>query len=182
MTAITIRRAVPGDAAAFARIMGDPLVYPALLQMPHPSEEGWRSRLAEFGAPGKSDFMIVAERDGEVVGNAGLHPAGIQIRRRHVGAIGICVAADAQGKGVGKALMQALCDYADGWMNLLRIELIVFADNAPAIALYRKFGFRIEGRHLGYAMRDGRYADALSMARLHPRPPSIEPGAVDDVA
>lgn len=179
---ITIRRAVSGDAAAYARIMGDPLVYPALLQMPHPSEEGWRTRLAELGAPGKADFMIVAERGGEVVGNAGLHPAGAQMRRRHVGAIGICVAATAQEQGVGTALMRALCDYADGWMSLLRCELIVFADNAPAIGLYRKFGFRIEGRHRGYALRDGRYVDALSMARLHPHPPSIEPAAVDDAA
>ena len=82
---------------------------------------------------------------------------------------------EAQGQGVGTALMQAMCDYADRWMGVLRIELTVYADNAAAIALYRKFGFEIEGRHRGYAMRDGRYVDAFAMARIHPNPPAIAP-------
>lgn len=31
-------------------------------------------------------------------------------------------------------------------MNLRRVELTVYTDNAPALALYRKFGFETEGR------------------------------------
>jgi len=54
---------------------------------------------------------------------------------------------------------------------VLRLELTVYADNARAIALYESLGFRHEGRHVGYALRDGHYVDALSMARLHPDPP-----------
>ena len=69
--------------------------------------------------------------------------------------------------------MQALCDYADRWMGVLRIELTVYVDNAAAIALYRKFGFEIEGRYRGYALRDGALVDAFAMARLHPDPPAI---------
>jgi len=72
----------------------------------------------------------------------------------------------------GTALMQALCDCADRWMGVLRIERTVYVDNAAAIALYRKFGFETEGRHRGYALRDGRYVDALALARLHPSPPA----------
>ncbi|MEO8525784.1 MAG: GNAT family N-acetyltransferase, partial [Caldimonas sp.] len=75
------------------------------------------------------------------------------------------------------ALMQAMCDYADRWMGVLRIELTVYIDNERAIALYRKFGFEIEGRCRGYAMRDGQYVDAFSMARIHPAPPTIPPRA-----
>jgi putative acetyltransferase len=70
-------------------------------------------------------------------------------------------------------------------MGVLRIELTVYTDNAPAIALYRKFGFVVEGCHRGYALRDGRYVDAFAMARLHPDPPTIaaapESGAADPV-
>ena len=69
--------------------------------------------------------------------------------------------------------MQALCDYADRWAQVLRIELTVFVDNERAITLYRKFGFRLEGTHRGYALRDGAYADVHAMARLHPQPPAI---------
>ena len=38
----------------------------------------------------------------------------------------------------------------------------------PALALYRKFGFVIEGTCRAHAFRDGRYADTYAMARLHP--------------
>jgi putative acetyltransferase len=172
-TPITIRRATPRDAAAFARIMGDAAVFPGTLQTPHADEELWRTRLAEQSQPGKSDLLLVAERDGAIVATAGLHPAGTALRRRHAMLLGITVAPEAQGQGVGTLLMQAMCDYADRWAQVLRIELTVFADNAAAIALYRKFGFEIEGTHRAYALRDGVYVDAHAMARLHPAPPAL---------
>ena len=170
---ITIRRATSRDAAAFARILGDPGVYPGLMQLPYTSDEVWAARLAELLAPGKQDVMLVAERDGHVVGTAGLHPAAASLRRRHAMMLGISVAAEAQGRGVGTALMAAMCDYADRWAGVLRLELTVYADNAAAIALYRKFGFEVEGTQRAYALRDGQYADALAMARLHPNPPTL---------
>ncbi len=175
---IVIRRASVQDAAAYARIMGDPGVYPGLMQMPYTNEELWRARLADSTAPGKTDLLLVAELDGAVVGTTGLHPAGAQLRRRHVWMLGISVLSAAQGRGVGSALMAALCDYADNWVAALRLELTVYTDNAPAQALYRKFGFVLEGTHRGYALRDGQYADCYSMARLHPQPPGI-PAAQD---
>ena len=181
MSNVTVRRATVADAAAYARTMGHPEVFPQLLQLPFGNEDLWRARLAESTAPGKADLVLVAELHGEVVGNAGLHPVGAHLRRRHAMAMGIAVVPHAQGQGVGSALMQALCDYADHWAQVLRIELTVFADNEPAIALYRKFGFVHEGTHQAYAMRNGRYADVLSMARLHPRPPQW-PAAVDGAA
>lgn len=171
--AIPVRRATPRDAAAFARIMGDPEVQPNLLQLPYASEEQWLQRLADNVTPGKPDLLLVAERDGAVVGSAGLHPVGQALRRRHVGMLGISVATEAQGQGVGRALMQAVCDYADQWAQLLRLELTVFVDNARAIRLYESFGFVREGTHRGYALRAGRYIDVHSMARLHPHPPNI---------
>lgn len=171
---VQIRRACAADAAAFARLMGDPGVYANLMQVPFPSEAAWATRLAENDAPGKADLLLVAERDSRVVGSAGLHPVGPHLRRRHVMMLGISVAPAAQGQGVGSALMQALLDYADRWAHVLRLELDVFADNARAIALYRKFGFVHEGTHRAYALRDGQYVDSLSMARLHPSPPRID--------
>jgi len=178
--AITIRRARPDDAAAIARMMGEPSVFANLMQMPYASEEAHRARLVESQAPGKTDLSLVAEQAGMIVGSAGMHPVAAALRRRHAAMIGISVIAEAQGRGVGTALMRALCDYADRWMGVLRIELTVYDDNARAIALYRKFGFEIEGRHRGYALRDGRYVDALTMARLHPAPPAFAPAPHGD--
>lgn len=173
---LTIRRAQASDAAAYAHTMGHPDVLPGLLQVPYTDAAFWQSRLAESLAPGKLDLMLVAEMpnaDGQaqVVGNAGLHPAGTHLRRRHAMVLGIAVHPDAQRQGVGHALMTALCDWADRWGQVLRIELGVFVDNAHAIRLYERHGFVIEGCHRAYALRDGAYADIYTMARLHPHPP-----------
>lgn len=172
----SIRRALASDAAAFARTMGHPEVLPNLMQVPYTSEALWQAHLAESLAPGKGHLILVAERldahgEPQVVANAGLHPAGALLRRRHVMSLGIAVQPEAQGQGVGRALMQALCDWADHWGQVLRIELTVFVDNERAVALYERLGFVKEGQHRGFALREGRYADAYSMARLHPDPP-----------
>ena len=171
--AIVIRRPRLTDAAAIAATMADPRVQPGLLQMPYGTEEFWRKRIEEMPVGSNvPELFIVAERDGAVLGNAGLTSVP-GVRRRHAMGLGLSVVPAAQGQGVGTALMQALVDWADRWANVLRLELTVFTDNAAAIALYRKFGFEIEGTHRAYALRDGAYADVLAMARLHPNPPSL---------
>ena len=171
--AITIRRARLSDASALAAIMGDPEVARGLMQLPWGSEAAWQDRLAA-SKPDKTtgELFIVAERNGQVLGSSGLHPEAA-VRRRHVAHFGISVARAHWGTGVGSALLEAICQFADQWAQVLRIELTVFADNAPAIALYRKSGFVVEGRHAAYALRDGRYEDVLAMARLHPNPPRL---------
>ena len=171
--AVTLRRATPDDAPAFVALMADPQVFGGLMQLPFPSEAQWRQRL-EGSDNGSAELSLVAERDGDIVGSAGLHSVGPAVRRRHVAIIGISVRPDAQGQGVGTALMQALCDYADRWAHILRIELGVYTDNVRAIALYRRFGFEVEGTHRGYALRDGVFVDSHTMARLHPNPPRIQ--------
>jgi len=171
--AIVVRRVRRDDAAALAVTMSDPQIARGLLQMPHGSEDFWRKRIDDMpGGNAALDIMLVAERGGIVIGNAGLHGVAA-LRRRHAAGLGISVARPAQGQGVGTALMGALVDWADNWAQLLRLELTVFTDNAAAIALYRKFGFVDEGVHRAYALRDGAYADVLAMARLHPNPPLL---------
>jgi len=165
----TVRRATVADAEAFAAMLGHPGVFPQLLQMPHANPELWRSRLADN--VGKPDLLLVAvTSDGQVVGGAGLHPAGASPRRRHAMTLGMQVQPAWQRQGIGSQLLQALCDYADNWLGLLRLELEVYADNDRAQALYRRFGFVQEGRHRCHALRDGVYVDSLSMARLNPAP------------
>lgn len=170
---ITIRRSRSSDAAAMARQMAHAEVYAMLMQLPHPTEAMWKARLERFDAPDAQDILFVAEIGGELVGSAGLHPAP-QLRRRHCAYLGISVAPGAQRRGVGSALMQALCDHADRWAQILRLELTVFTDNAPAIRLYERFGFRHEGLHRAYVMRDGVFVDAYAMARLHPSQPLVQ--------
>lgn len=163
---LTIRRARPDDAIAFARIMEEPSVLRNLLGLPYPDADIWHARLSTPGSPDKYDLRLVGEIEDDVVATAGLMPAHPCVRQRHVGTFGLSVATAAQGKGVGNAMLAALIDYADNWAQLLRLELVVAADNEPAIALYKKHGFVHEGRHQAAIFTDGKYVDLLSMARL----------------
>ncbi len=169
--AITIRRAAVSDAEAVQATFASPKAMAGTLQLPFPSLEKWRKWLADVSA---DDYVLVAEVAGEVVGNLGLHVASKSPRRRHAGALGMSVRDDWQGRGVGTALLAAAVDLADNWLNYRRLELTVYTDNAAALALYRRFGFEIEGTLKSYAFRGGRFIDAYTMARIAPSP---QPGA-----
>jgi L-phenylalanine/L-methionine N-acetyltransferase len=160
---VTIRRTEPGDYEALQRIFGGQRVIAGTLQLPLPSAEMWRKRLSE---PPEGLFSLVACVDGEVIGEITLHTSPTRWRMRHVASIGMVVRDDWQGKGVGTVLMEAALDLAENWLNIRRVELHVYVDNAPAIALYEKFGFEIEGTHERFAFKDGQYMDSYSMARI----------------
>lgn len=162
---ITIRRTEPSDYEAMQKIFAGPKVIWGTLQLPFPSVEMWRKRLEE--APGDV-FGLVACVDSVLVGQLSIHTSPNRPRRRHAGQIGMCVRDDFQGQGVGTALMQAATDVADNWLNLLRLELEVFTDNEPAVRLYKKCGFVIEGTLMRYAYRGGQYVDVYAMARFKP--------------
>jgi putative acetyltransferase len=162
---IKVRRAELRDAEALQAIFAAPNAQAGTLQLPLPSVEMWRKRLADSQP---TDFMLVAEADGTVVGNLGLHSVSSSPRRRHAGTIGMSVRDDWQGRGVGSALMVAALDIADNWLNYSRLELTVYTDNARALALYRKFGFETEGTLRQYAFRNGAFVDAYTMARFAP--------------
>jgi putative acetyltransferase len=159
---LTIRRAEPDDYAAVYEIYSCPKAYAGTLQLPYPSREHWRKRMAE---PDDANFMLVAVAGDRVVGLVGLHLFP-KLRRRHAATLGIGIHDDWQGKGVGSALMCAALDLADNWLNLRRLELEVYTDNEAAIRLYERFGFEHEGTLRQHAFRDGQYVDSYMMARL----------------
>ena len=163
---IIIRATEPADYAAIRETMAQPLAYAGTLQVPMPSAEMWKKRLAELPA---GDHTLVAEVDTKVVGNIGLHAIQKSRRRAHAASVGMAVHDAYQGKGVGSALMQAVLDLADNWLQYTRLELTVYVDNTAALALYKKFGFEIEGTHRQYAFRNGEYVDSYSMARIRNR-------------
>ena len=157
---LTLRAVEPGDARAVAELVSLPGYRWGTLQLPFRSPENVRQALEKAGPDALSLVAIV---EGQVVGNAGLERMGR--RRTHAGQIGMGVHDAWTGRGIGKALLDALLDAADNWLGLRRVELTVWTDNVPALALYRRCGFVVEGNLRAYALRDGRLVDAHAMAR-----------------
>jgi len=160
---ITVRRVEPADYEAICQIFSGPRVVWGTLQLPFPSLESWRKRLEESM---EGAFRLAACVEKQVVGQLDLFTFPNHPRRRHVGQIGMAVRDDFHGQGVGTELMHAVVDLADNWLNLSRLELKVHIDNEPALRLYKKFGFEIEGTMSRYAFRAGQYVDAYAMARF----------------
>jgi len=106
--------------------------------------------------------LFVAVDDGRVVGWCDVNPK-THVTQRHSGVLGMGVAASHRGRGIGSALLRATLDAAAA-QGIRRVELVVRADNAAAIALYERLGFELEGRLRDYMVVDGVSYDALQMA------------------
>ncbi|HEV3105565.1 MAG TPA: GNAT family N-acetyltransferase [Trinickia sp.] len=162
VSGLSIRTHEPSaDMNALAALLNLPGVRHGTLMQPYVLPSTLARRDATRGEP---TVRLCAKLEGKLVGAAVL--AVHKPRRSHCGVLAIQVHDACVGKGIGSALLSAIVDCADRQLGLRRIELTVYADNAPAIALYRKFGFIEEGRSPAYGMRDGVLADVLHMARL----------------
>ncbi len=162
MRGLVIRRCEPENYGAVHLVYSSPRSMSGTIGVPFSSVQEVREELAQER---DGSFPLVACVGGEIVGQLTLM-VYMNPRTSHSGHFGIAVRDDWRGKGVGTALMEACVDLADNWLDLTRLDLRVYTDNAPAIALYQKFGFEIEGTHRRFAYRNGEYVDAHVMARL----------------
>ncbi len=125
--------------------------------------EDLRQFLQATAASGNNAVIVAAEGDqlvGLATATGGVHPA-----KRAAVEIGIGVLETHQGRGIGRALMAALEDWARA-AGIHRLQLPVVASNEPAIALYRKSGFALEGTLRESVRVAGRDVDQYMMAKL----------------
>lgn len=162
----TIRSAAPEDAgtlldflrAAAARtelIASQPDEFPATVEQE-------RTILAERAAD-PAALYLVALAGGVVVGCLGFSHAPKR-RLAHTGELGLIVGEAWRGRGVGRALMRVLIEWARGSATIEKLCLSVFSTNAAGIALYESLGFEREGqRRRQVRFAQGRYADEILM-------------------
>ena len=107
--------------------------------------------------------------EGTLVAVAGDEPIGsvhVEVSRFGFGDLGMAVAREWRGRGVGSELVQAAIAWARG-QGLHKLSLQVFPHNEAAIALYRKFGFVEEGRLVKqYRRSSGELWDSVQMGLL----------------
>jgi putative acetyltransferase len=158
---ILIRALEPADIPDLTEAWNQPLAYAGTLQLPYASVDARQKRTANAPA---TLTRLAAVIEGKVIGCLGLER--FENRRSHAGQFGVAVHDAYAGRGAGSALLAAAIELADNWLNLKRLELVVYTDNARAIALYERFGFEREGLLRAHAWRAGAYADVFTMARL----------------
>jgi putative acetyltransferase len=157
---ILIRAMEPADVADLTEAWNQPQAYAGTLQLPYTSLEARQKR----HAANPDATRLVAVIEDKVIGMIGLRREAD--RRAHAASIGMAVHDAYAGRGAGSALLAAVVEFADNWLQIKRLELSVYADNTHAIALYERCGFEREGLLRAYAWRDGAYIDAITMARL----------------
>jgi RimJ/RimL family protein N-acetyltransferase len=160
----TLRPARPTDAGALSRLFaavraeGRWLVTSPSVAS-EPSEAFFMGEMIRGG----DGLVLVAEADGEVVGNV-LISLDRNVASAHIGTLSICVAHDWRDVGIGSTLVRAAIDWARE-RGLLKVALAVFPDNERAIAVYGRAGFVREGlRRRQYRVPGNAFRDELLMA------------------
>jgi phosphinothricin acetyltransferase len=136
--------------------------------------EGVRSGQATFEteAPGWERWdaahlpgpRLVAELDGEVVGWAALTPYSSRHVYRGVAEDSVYVAGRAQGRGIGRALLEELVARAEA-DGIWTIQAGVFPENEASLRLHERSGFRRVGVRERIGQHDGVWRDVVLLER-----------------
>lgn len=122
--------------------------------------EAWTAAMFWNELANGHHYLIATEDDGTVLGYAGL-----AVGQGEGWVNNIAVRRDAQRRGIGRALLEALL--AEGRRHQVKQVLLeVAADNAAAQRLYAAYGFEVIGIRKGYYQPSN--ADALIMRREEP--------------
>lgn len=164
-----LREARPDDAAALCAAERAVVLEHDGLLVSEPdelNEEAFRARIASL-ADGSGRYLVL-EEGGHLLAHASLWPMGLR-KVSHVLRLDMCVHLGYWRQGHGQHLLNALIEWARSNPRALKIELLVRATNHPAISLYQRVGFQVEGRMENrMRLRSGQLIDDLSMA-LHLR-------------
>lgn len=165
---IILRNAEPSDAADLLRYLKVTAAEtPFLVREPEEitltaeQEETFiRSKLAA-----ERELLLIASDNGKHIGNCALMQIADLQRCRHRCGIAIALYREYCGRGIGRAMLEAVLDAAVR-AGYRQAELEVIAENENAIALYESLGFVRYGRmpdNIRYA--DGSFADAHWMMK-----------------
>lgn len=89
--------------------------------------------------------LVAVDQDQTIIGWAAVAPTSTRDAYRGVVEHSVYVAGSAQGRGVGRLVLQAMikeCEAAGAWT----IQSAIFPENTASLALHQSVGFRVVGR------------------------------------
>jgi L-amino acid N-acyltransferase YncA len=162
MTQPTLRPATPADIPAITAIYR-----PAVLQGTASFEldpPGEGEMLRRFKAIVGGDYpYFVAELDGRVAGYAYANAYRTRPAYRYTVENSVYIAPDAQGKGIGRALLGALIDTCTAQGFRLMVAIIGDSANFASITLHRRAGFKFCGTIHSVGYKFGHWLDSVVM-------------------
>lgn len=165
---VVIREAIPDDAESILNHLSNTALETGFMTMgeegPGISIEEEQEQLAKL-YESNNNVLLVALVNEEVIGTASIH--GSQSPKlSHIGEIGIVIAKDYWGYGLGTAMMNEMIKWANESSVLKRLELTVQARNQKARHLYEKLGFTLEAVMSRGVKDNGEYLDVCLMSMM----------------
>jgi phosphinothricin acetyltransferase len=110
-------------------------------------------------------FLVAVDRDGVLLGWARVGPYSPRPAYAGVGEHAVYVSPHAQGRGIGRQLLDALAVAAEAH-GLHKLTSRIFTTNAASLALHRAAGFHEVGIQLRHARLEGEWKDCVLVERL----------------
>lgn len=127
-------------------------------------ESGFK-RIIKDDTESTTNLFLVAEVDGRIVGFSRCEGNKLK-RTAHKVEFGVCVLKEFWGYGIGKNLLKESVHWADS-NGIKKITLNVLETNEKAIALYKKYGFEVEGiLKKDKVLSDRNYYNTVLMGRF----------------
>lgn len=153
----TLRLAEPADFDAYIDAFEAVAAEGRWLGAEAPIDRDARRSGFNRAVTGEDAVLYLADAGGEIVGAIHAFVGGGVVD------LGMFVADGFRGGGIGSALLEAVIDWARQ-QNAHKISLAAWPTNHPAIGLYARYGFRVEGtRRRHYRRRNGALWDSVVM-------------------
>lgn len=171
---VGIRPLEERDVEPARELRADPRVWMQLGDISMLSAETQRRWYQGLAADGTRRYYALYTPEIDFAGIARMDEIDLVNRSVRVGGD---VRPDLQGRGLGRAMLELLIEYAFDHLGMHRVWLLVLETNERARALYASLGLREEGRQREAIYRDGAWIDYLSMSLLQHEYRSASPRA-----
>ncbi len=163
---VNLRTVRLSDAENFVKWFNDPEVnkFVFVRQMNLKEEKKFIRERLKGKTKQNQVFFCIDTKDGVHIGSTSLE---IKSQRLKVAGFGIIVGdKNYWNQGYGTEAARLILDYGFTNLKLHRVDLDVYDYNKRALKVYKKLGFKVEGRKRETNLYNGKYYDAIYMGML----------------
>lgn len=164
---VALRKIQIEDRERLAHLANNPNVANNLLDdFPHPYSIEDADQFIKHAQAASPTLRFCIEKDGEYVGNIGLHPKEDVYKRS--AEIGYFIGEEHWGQGIATHAVQLIVAYGFEQLDIHRIYAGVFSYNSASKKVLEKAGFDFEGASKEAIYKNGQLYDELRFAILNP--------------